>query len=134
MTLEERDIDRIASRVVQRLSEHGYLTAVGVSGACPDANPTARSRASDSPPARFADARTVAHLLGVDRSWVYEHAKQLGAVRLGGPHGRLRFDLEHLDPTVNTSDERAQHTARRIRRPKRQRVAEHGLLPYRQVR
>lgn len=31
--------------------------------------------------------------LGVDRGWVYEHATDLGVLRLGnGPRARLRFD------------------------------------------
>lgn len=38
-------------------------------------------------------AAQVAARLGVDRSWVYAHADELGAVRLGqGPRPRLRFD------------------------------------------
>jgi len=43
-------------------------------------------------PSRMVDAATLARELGVERDWVYEHAKELGAVRLGGPRGRLRFD------------------------------------------
>ena len=43
--------------------------------------------------ARLADAAAVAEKLGVDRGWVYAHAGHLGAIRLGGPHGRLRFDM-----------------------------------------
>jgi hypothetical protein len=43
-------------------------------------------------PARMVDAATLARELGVERDWVYEHADQLGVVRLGGPKGRLRFD------------------------------------------
>lgn len=42
----------------------------------------------------LVDAAALAERLGVDREWVYGHAEDLGAVRLGGPHGRLRFDLE----------------------------------------
>ena len=38
-------------------------------------------------------ARDVAALLNVDRSWVYAHARDLGAIHLGdGPRPRLRFD------------------------------------------
>jgi hypothetical protein len=38
-------------------------------------------------------ASRVAARLGVDRSWVYAHADELGVVRLGdGPRPRLRFD------------------------------------------
>ena len=40
-------------------------------------------------------AAQVARELQVSRSWVYQHAEELGARRLGdGPRGRLRFDLE----------------------------------------
>jgi hypothetical protein len=44
-------------------------------------------------PSRLVDAAAVARELGVERDWVYNHARQLGGVRLGGPRGRLRFDL-----------------------------------------
>jgi hypothetical protein len=40
-------------------------------------------------------ASELAGRLGVDRSWVYSHAIELGAVKLGsGPRARLRFDPE----------------------------------------
>ena len=40
-------------------------------------------------------AAELARRLGVDRSWVYTHAIELGAVKLGdGPRARLRFDPE----------------------------------------
>jgi hypothetical protein len=42
------------------------------------------------------DANGLAERLGVERDWVYEHADELGAIRLGGEHGRLRFDLEEV--------------------------------------
>jgi hypothetical protein len=39
-------------------------------------------------------AQTVADALGVDRSWVYEHAREIGGQRIGsGKRGRWRFDL-----------------------------------------
>jgi hypothetical protein len=42
----------------------------------------------------LVDATELARRLGVDRSWIYAHAIELGAVRLGkGPRPRLRFDL-----------------------------------------
>jgi hypothetical protein len=41
----------------------------------------------------LVDAATLAAELGVSRDWVYEHAAELGALRLGsGPRARLRFD------------------------------------------
>jgi hypothetical protein len=51
-------------------------------------------RLRDAPPARgpLVDARELARLLGVSRSSVYEHARDLGAIRIGGERGRLRFD------------------------------------------
>jgi hypothetical protein len=46
-------------------------------------------------PARheLVDAAELARRLGVERSWVYTHAIQLGAIKLGnGRRPRLRFD------------------------------------------
>lgn len=43
-------------------------------------------------PDRLLDAAEVAGRLGVDRSYVYDHAAELGGRRLGdGPKARLRF-------------------------------------------
>jgi len=44
---------------------------------------------------RYLDAAQLAQILGVERDWVYAHAVALGAIRLGGPKGRLRFDVQH---------------------------------------
>lgn len=42
----------------------------------------------------LVDAQAVADALGVSRSTVYDHAADLGGLRLGdGPRARLRFDL-----------------------------------------
>jgi hypothetical protein len=39
----------------------------------------------------------VAERFAVSRTWVYEHAEDLGAIRLGGgPRARLRFDPERV--------------------------------------
>jgi hypothetical protein len=54
-----------------------------------------------APPARLVDAAQLASILGVERDWVYAHAKELEAVRLGGPRGRLRFDLAAVLRTLN---------------------------------
>lgn len=41
----------------------------------------------------LVDAATLAAEWNVSRDWVYEHADELGALRLGnGPKARLRFD------------------------------------------
>ena len=73
MTLDADDIEAIATRVVELLRD--------------EAPPS---------PARLADAAEVARELGVDRDWVYAHARELGATRLGGDHGRWRFDLARI--------------------------------------
>ena len=83
-------------------------------------------------PVRYVDARCVGEVLGVDREWVYAHARQLGAVRLGGPHGRLRFDLQHVRQALAdkpvTEPKPAQPSGRR--RPLRRGGARVDLLPY----
>ena len=52
-------------------------------------------------------AAEVAERFGVDRSWVYAHARELGVVQLGaGPRPRLRFDpaviAQLLTPRAST--------------------------------
>ena len=74
MRLDPADIDAIARRVVLLIRDE-----------LPPQAPTTA--------ARLVDAAGLAALLGVDRSWVYAHAKELHPVRLGGPRGRMRFDL-----------------------------------------
>ena len=72
MSLSPAEIEAIAQRVAELIVD----------------------RLAESDRARLVDAAHVAQLLGVERDWVYAHADQLGAIRLGGPRGRLRFDLE----------------------------------------
>jgi hypothetical protein len=74
MRLDPRDVEAIARRVAELI------------GTRPPA-PTA---------VRFVDAAEVARALGVERDWVYAHARELGAIRLGGTQGRLRFDLREV--------------------------------------
>jgi hypothetical protein len=46
---------------------------------------------------QFINAEEVAHRFGVSREWVYEHAEELGAVRVGrGSRPRLRFDVKEV--------------------------------------
>jgi hypothetical protein len=75
--------------------------------------------------ARLVDARALALALGVDRSWVYAHAAELHAIRLGGGKGRLRFDLDEVQRCLNGNG-----CARR-RPPRRRSVMDAGgeLLP-----
>jgi hypothetical protein len=81
--------------------------------------------AAEQPPAgRLVDAGELADLLGVERSWVYEHAERLGAVRLGdGDRPRLRFDPETALAAWQTRDrdrdpEPVPATPRRRTRPR----------------
>jgi hypothetical protein len=51
----------------------------------------------DSEAVQFIDAIEVAHRFGVSRDWVYAHAEELGAVRVGnGSRPRLRFDVKKV--------------------------------------
>ena len=81
MTLDNDDIEALATRVVEMLRrEHRALAATDL-----------------------VDAATLARRLGVERDWVYAHARELGAVRLGdGPKARLRFDAAHARATLPT--------------------------------
>lgn len=46
----------------------------------------------------WLDANEVARRLGVSRDWVYEHAAELGASKIGsGSRPRLRFPPQVLD-------------------------------------
>jgi hypothetical protein len=56
-------------------------------------------------PRRLLSAAELADELGVARSFVYEHADEFGAVRLGeGSKPRLRFDLERARAAVSCSE------------------------------
>ena len=46
---------------------------------------------------RLLTPSEVAERFAVSRTWVYEHATELGAIRLGdGPKARLRFDPDRV--------------------------------------
>jgi hypothetical protein len=69
-----------------------------------------------TPTAQLLTAAQVAERFGVSRDWVYEHADELGAVRLGdGPRGRLRFDVEKVTTAL------AAEPSTGAKRPPRQR-------------
>jgi len=53
--------------------------------------------APPQPGPRLVTAAEVAQWCGVERSWVYAHAEQLGARKIGtGERPRLRFDLDEV--------------------------------------
>lgn len=115
MTLDDEDIERIAARVVELLQDGGETGGT-----------------------RYVDAAFVAQKLGVDRDWVYAHARELGGVRLGGPRGRLRFDLQKIRRQLDGPDEaQPKPCERRQARPRKRRPRRLGnvdLLPYAEVR
>jgi hypothetical protein len=91
---------RIAARVLELLAE-------GLADLLAAAATTAPEPA---PATRLVDAATVARELAVSRSFVYEHAAELGAARIGaGQRPRLRFDLERARAAWNArqSNERS---------------------------
>jgi hypothetical protein len=73
VTLTDEQLDALADRIAARVNTN----TASASG--------------------MVDAATLAAHLGVARSYVYAHADELGAVRLGGPRGRLRFALPVAD-------------------------------------
>lgn len=84
----------------------------------------------EAAPADLIDAEEAARRLGVSRDYVYSHADELGAVRLGdGPRARLRFDPSQLrrpSPNGNGNGQLAPANPR-ARRP----ADEVELLPIR---
>ena len=81
MTLDDEDIEQIARRVAQLID-------------------TAHAH----PGPRYVDAGDLARMLGIERHWVYAHARELGAIRLGGPRGRLRFDVGRVAEALGRPD------------------------------
>jgi hypothetical protein len=89
---------------------------------------------------RWIGADVVAEHLGVDVSFVYEHATELGARRLGtGPKARLRFRLDLVDEALRSSDGCSENQEFSKTAPSRRRQARPSsgpipLLPVRQSR
>ena len=78
----------------------------------------------------LVDARTVADYLGVSVAYVYEHADELGARRLGdGPKARLRFSLEEVDLrlTVCPASRESELSGSGVAQPKSRRRRSSGL-------
>ena len=73
---------------------------------------------------RLSPSKVAAHLR-VSRTWVYEHADELGTVRLGtGPRARLRFDASRVNSAVSS---RASDGTARLPRKEAKHAAD--LLP-----
>ena len=62
----------------------------------------------------LVDARELAEELGVSIDYVYAHAAELGAMRLGsGPKARIRFDLDGARQALEARTRRANGKRRR---------------------
>ncbi len=120
--LDEQTVERLAHRVAELLTPK-----------------PAPAQTETVPPGRgkLVSAAKVAELWGVDRAWVYAHAEELGASRLGtGPRPRLRFDLDkvrkRLAPPQKTSAKDHPETVRTDTGRSRRIVADSSeLLPFR---
>jgi hypothetical protein len=95
-------IERIAQRVVQLLHHE-------------------RQRLDDGAdtPRDLMDAGQLARHLGLTRSWIYEHAQQLGAIPVGdGPRPRLRFDAQTAMKALNARQRRREPEQTETDRPR----------------
>lgn len=100
----EEIADRLSGAIVARVIE--VLREEGLS-----------PRASEA--TAWLDAQEVARRLGVSREWVYEHADELGALRIGsGLRPRLRFPPQIPHPGSRTTISAEAGREPRNRRPK----------------
>jgi hypothetical protein len=116
MTLDRDDIEAIATRVVELLGEQHRSTVTA---------------------AVDVDARSVAAFLGVDRSYVYAHAHELGARRLGdGPKARLRFRMADVARAIplSTRRESPEEMSPATARQRQQRPAPASRVPLLPIR
>jgi hypothetical protein len=109
-------VERIAGRVVQLLREQRLV--------------------EDTAP-RLVTADELARRFGLTRTWVYEHANELGAISMGdGPRARMRFDLRFAGQAIYARRRLPQahsggleRSVPRPGRPRRRREPEVPLLP-----
>lgn len=95
--ISDEDVDAIADRVAQLLGQR-------------------------PPESKLLDASEVAQRYRVSRGWVYEHARELGAITLGGgSKPRLRFDAARVAEALAMPAEPARASQRREPRRKRRR-------------
>jgi hypothetical protein len=118
VTLDADSVERVARRVLELLGEER----------------------AGSGAVELLRTAEVARRFGVTRSYVYSHAQQLGAIRLGdGPRARLRFDpaivSERLSAcSVSKGSASAKSRTAKPKAPRRRRRlsgAEPILLPIR---
>jgi hypothetical protein len=85
----------------------------------------------------LVDAAELARRFGIERSWIYTHAIELGAVKLGnGTKPRLRFDPEVAARVLRKVDGKPvadppARSGKRAGQPPRRAVSDVRLLPIR---
>jgi hypothetical protein len=98
--LDETTIDRLVERLTESLA------------ALEEANPVVPDE-----PEKMLSAAEVAERWGVDRSWVYQHSHQLGAIPMGnGRRPRLRFDPEQVARVLTGARQTGRATRRYMAR------------------
>jgi len=86
----------------------------------------------------LVDAAELARRFGIERSWVYTHAIELGAVKLGnGTKPRLRFDPEVAARVLRRVDGKPvadlpARSGKRAGQPPRRSASDVRLLPIRE--
>ncbi|MGH3427055.1 MAG: hypothetical protein ACRDQZ_05740 [Mycobacteriales bacterium] len=111
--LDAKTIHAVARRVVELLEQRGL-----------------QSR-------ELVDAAELARRFRIERSWVYSHAIELGAVKLGnGAKPRLRFDPQIAARVLRKAGERSAadppaRSGKRAGQPQRGRDSKVSLLPIR---
>ena len=105
-------VDAVARRIVEVLREEGVLRREGP---------------------RLLTVGEVAVEFGLSTDWLYTHARQLGAIRLGsGPKARVRFDRHTIGENIARLGSRDRHDESRGQSPDPDRTQSphsSGLLP-----
>ena len=100
----------IKAAVVDRVLTDGDIEAIA------EATAERLAEVLSAAPGTFAlvDARQLARDLGVSLAYVYAHAGELGAMRLGvGPKARIRFDLDRARQALEAKAGRSNGRRRR---------------------
>jgi predicted DNA-binding transcriptional regulator AlpA len=110
------DVRAIAEAIADVLAERGLVVYAGPSAS-----------------ARVLSAREVSKLLGRSAPWVYAHASELGAIRMGnGPKARIGFDLAHIEQWKRDNQIRPPQPRKAPNRRRRRNTVSHAanLIPY----
>jgi predicted DNA-binding transcriptional regulator AlpA len=110
------DVHAIAEAVADVLADRGLVVYAG-----PGAS------------ARVLNAREVSQLLGRSTHWVYAHATELGAIRMGNaPKARIGFDLANIEQWKRDNQIRPPEEHRPSRRRPRRSTTSRAtnLIPY----